>query len=149
MDRPPASKSQKIRTGNYYLIWSGLTVTVTRSSLRGDRITTDDTAIPYDRSNKALHFLLNHENKCNICALLFLFSGSHMHHDTHAFQRPLYTPPPRYPHVHLVKKSIAPDYWNRVTGFQSQPLRLIRIRQSLTLASKATMGNPHKHIRSK
>ena len=23
--RPPASKSQKIRTGNYYFIWSGLT----------------------------------------------------------------------------------------------------------------------------
>ena len=24
MARPPVSKSQKIRTGNYYLIWSGL-----------------------------------------------------------------------------------------------------------------------------
>ena len=30
MTRPPASKSQKIRTGNYYLSWSGLTCIINK-----------------------------------------------------------------------------------------------------------------------
>ena len=33
MARPPASKSQKLRTGNYYLIWSGLMLSFSYSHI--------------------------------------------------------------------------------------------------------------------
>ena len=34
MARPPASKSKKIRTGNYYLSWSGLNVVLAHIALK-------------------------------------------------------------------------------------------------------------------